>query len=469
MWDFNEALRDKAREIGYGRAMGMEQVSRKDLVDLAERLLGENSRLRADVERLSQRVAELEAELTTREPASPRPPGWVKPNKPARPKKKGERKKRAHGFARKRTVAPDRVVEHAVDRCPDCGCALFGGTIVRHREVIEIDLPPAVVTDHRLRKRVCPHCARSCVPTVDAADGVVGQRRVGANLLALIATLHEESRMPVEGIQQHLATIFGVRISVGAIADALRTVATRGTAQVEAIHEEIRQSPVVHADETGWREDGENRYAWLIATPTARYFAVGRRTTEKIDTILGKDFAGTLVTDFYAAYDHFPGEKQRCWAHLLRDVKDLRAQFPQDAEVALWAHQLRRLYRAARDRPPASARLRLAKRRRLEERVTRLCEPFVDQSVPQRLLCQRILKHLNELFTFVTDPRVPPTNNEAERAIRPVVTGRKVSGGTRSAQGSSDAMKRASLFRTWHARDLNPFTQVRSLLLAEHA
>lgn len=95
------------------------------------------------------------------------------------------------------------------------------------------------------------------------------------------------------------------------------------------------------------------------------------------------------------------------WAHFRRDVKDLVAQSTQDADLARWAQQLRHLYRAARDRPPASARLRLAKRRRLEERTTRRCELFVDTAVPQRLLCQRAYKYLSELDTFITDPRVP--------------------------------------------------------------
>ena len=133
-------------------------------------------------------------------------------------------------------------------------------TVKWRREVIEVVLSPAEVTDHVVVERVCPLCKKRCVPTLGVEDGIVGQHRFGPKLLALITTLHEEGRMPVRRIQAHLESVFGLRISVGAIEYALRTVATRGVAAIEAIRQQTRESPVVHADETGWREDGQNRY-----------------------------------------------------------------------------------------------------------------------------------------------------------------------------------------------------------------
>ena len=444
--------------------------SRAELYRLVERLVGErdelraeNARLRAEVERLADRVAELEAALATRGPGGPGAPGWVRANTPARPGKR--RKKRGMAFVRPRGVASARV-EHAVDACPGCGCALRGGSVKRHREVIEVELRPATVTDHVLVERVCPLCATRCVPTLGAADGVVGRRRFGPTLLALIATLHEVGRMPVRPIQAHLAAVFGVHVSLGALADALHTVAARGTGRVGVIRDEIRRSGVVHADETGWRENGQNRYVWVVSTPTARYFEVGRRTNDQIDGILGADFGGVLVTDFYSAYAHFAGEKQRCWAHVLREARDLAARHPDDGALASWVRQLGRTYTAARGSPGTTPRTRRAARRRLEERTTRLCQPAADADVPQRPLAARLLRHLHELFTFVADPAVPPTNNQAERDLRPVVIARKVWGGTRSDRGSADAARRFSLFATWRARGLNPFAECRALLLS---
>lgn len=422
--------------------------------------------LGAEVARLTARVEDLEAELASREPPPPRPPAWVKPNKPARAGEKAARRKRIVHFARQRSAVADQRVEHAVARCPGCSCTLAGGTVVRTREVIDIEVRPAVITEHALIERVCPGCGRTCVPALGPAAGVVGQHRFGPNLLALIGTWHEVGRLPVRVIQTFLRNFHRVHVSLGAIAGALHTLAARGAAPVAAIRDEIRASAVVHADETCWREDGHNGYIWQLSTPTACYFERGPRTNVQIDSILGREFAGVLVSDFYAAYNHFPGEKQRCWAHLLRDVRDLLAAHPADTGVQRWGRHLHRLFRATRDSPLSTAAERRHTRQRAEASLTRVCQPWVQADVPQRTLCQRIMTHLHELFTFVVQPDVPPTNNEAERTFRPLVIARKIWGGTRSAQGSTDAMRRASLVATWRKRHLNPFDQFRTLFLS---
>jgi transposase len=441
--------------------------SRTKLLDVIERQAAEIQRLAAEVARLRTRIAELEAASVGEGPeGTARPAAWVKPNTPTRSAAKKVRKKRSRNFARKRADQPTQQIVHGVERCVTCDCALSGGWVKRHREVIEITLPHVEIIDHVLLERACPLCGTSYVPTLGRAEGISGQHRLGPRLMAYITTLHEEGRLPIDVIQTHLATIWGLDLSSGAIEGVLHAVATRGATAVEALQAEIRASAVVHADETGWREDGQNRYVWLIATPTARYLEIGRRNSEHIDELLGKDFAGTLVTDFYSVYDHFPGEKQRCWAHLWRDVKDLLAQFPTDPVLARWARQLRRLYHAARDQPASTPTERTQRRLRLEDLIRRLCAPSVGTPAPQRTLCQRILKYSHELFTFVENALVPPTNNLAERTLRPYVIARKVWGGTRSEQGSTDAMRRASLVLTWRARGLNPFVEFQTLLLS---
>lgn len=438
--------------------MGQGEPSRADLYRVI-------AQLRAEVARLVARVEELEAELAGRGPPPPRPPAWVRPSKPARPGERQVRKKRAANFARRRAVA-DRQVEHAVATCPDCGCGLRGGTIKRRREVIDVELRPAVVTEHVLLERVCPVCDRACVPVLGPADGVVGRHRFGPNLLALIGTWREVGRLPARAIQAFLGICDRVHVSLGAVEGALHALAARGAAAVATLREQIRAAPVVHADETTWRQDGRNGYVWQLSTPTACYFERGPRTTEQIDRLLGREFAGVLVSDFYAAYHHFPGEKQRCWAHLLRDVREVLAAHPADAALRRWGRYLHRLFRATRDHPGTTPAERRRIRQRAEASLTRACQPWTQASVPQRTLCQRIMAHRHELFTFVVRPEVPPTNNAAERAFRPLVIARKVWGGTRSEQGSTDAMRRASLVATWRLRALNPFDQFRTLLLS---
>ena len=441
------------------------EPTRAELYRIIEALRAENAEMCAVNVRLTARIEELEAEVAAlRGVGGASGSGPARPSRPVRPPRKvGPRRKRPHAFVRPRGIATHQV-DHVVDVCPDCGCALRGGSVKRHREVIEIALPPATITDHRIVERVCPMCQKRCVPRLGGGDGVVGQHRFGPRLLAEIVTLHQVGRMTVRTIQEYLTTMYGVHVSLGAVENALRTVAAYGQTEVVAIRDRIRASPVVHADETSWPEDGSWRTLWVVSTPTDRYFEIGRRTSERIDAILSADFAGTLVSDFYAAYHHF-GLHQRCWAHILRELHDLCAAHPEDRVLGRWSRRVNHVYQAARAGPVGATPIQRRRlRRHLEQRLQTACLPVTTRDVPHRRLAARLVKFLSELFTFVTDPTVASTNNQAERDLRPSVIARKVSGGTRSPQGSETIASLATLYRTWRARDLNPFHQCLDLL-----
>ena len=136
-------------------------------------------------------------------------------------------------------------------------------------------------------------------------------------------------------------------LSLGAIGRVIRQVAQKVQPAVAEVLECIRASPVVHADETGWRQDGVNGYVWTFSTATERYFLRRGRGGEVVDEVLGESFPGILVSDFYVAYHHYPGLKQRCWAHLLRDIHKLKELYPEDPVLAKWALGVQRLYAKA--------------------------------------------------------------------------------------------------------------------------
>ena len=267
--------------------------------------------LQAVIERLQRRIAELEGQA--KPDGLPRMPG-LKPSSGRQPPAQQQpRKQRRHGFARPR-MTPTHRVEHVMENCPDCGAHLSGGWTQRTREVIELPVVPVQVTEHVYLARTCPACRRRCTPPA-VLDGVVlGQQRLGVNLLSLIATLREEGRLPIRSVQWYLDTVHQLRLSVGAIVSAIHQTAQRAQPAVAAILDRIRASPVVHADETGWREDGANGYVWTFSTPTERYFLRRGRGKAVVDEALGESFSGVLVSDFYAAYHHYDGPKQRCWA-----------------------------------------------------------------------------------------------------------------------------------------------------------
>jgi len=293
---------------------------------------------------------------------------------------------------------------------------------------------------------------------------VGGHRRFGHRLVSLLAVLRDEARLPLAVIQRLVRTLSGLELSVGAIVDNVAAVAERAQPVVAALDAQIRASPVVHVDETGWREAGRNGYVWTFSTPTIRLFRHGRRTKEMVSAVLGEAFAGVLVSDFYAAYTGYAGEHQYCWAHLLRDIHELTEQHPTDAALRGWATAVRAILTDAQAGATGTAHERWSVRRQTEADLGALCAPWLESTVTQTTLCRRIQTQLSHLFVFVTDPAVPATNNAAERSLRPLVVARKISGGTRSAEGTTTRLALASLFGTWRAQGRNPYDACVALL-----
>jgi hypothetical protein len=282
-------------------------------------------------------------------------------------------------------------------------------------------------------------------------------------------------RLPLRQIQARLLREYGLHLSEGGITGLLELAAARAGPAYAAIGQQVRASPVVHSDETGWRQDGIPGYIWSVSTPTARSFHYdASRKGEVADALLGDDFAGILVSDFYAAYDHLPGMKQRCWSHLWRGIMALEAEHPSDATLAAWIAGVRAIYQAAMgERPvgeegatPRAARRRQRRAERYEQQLLLLCPESMPSDRPEATLAKRIRRYSTELFTFVRELGVPATNNAAERALRPQVIARKISGGTRSARGSATRMVLASVMATAQLRGQEPTAVCQRLLLS---
>ena len=151
----------------------------------------------------------------------------------------------------------------------------------------------------------------------------------------------------------------------------------------------------------------------------------------------------------------------------MRDIHSLKETYPKDAALVRWAKGVKKLYAKARAWASAGGRPPSRRQLALEKRLLAWCRPYLeDPLAPHGKLCRRIERHIKELFVFVTHPQVPPDNNGAERSLRPLVISRKISGGTRSEQGTDSKMVLSSLFGTWRARGLDPLLECRSLLIS---
>jgi len=440
-------------------------ASREELVQLIGQLLSQ-------IESLEARIAELEGQQKPPPDAlgEQAPPIWVKANRPER--SRSERKKRAHGFARRREE-PTHRVEHALAFCPHCQVPLLGGRVCGRRQVITLPRLRARVTEHVVLERTCPQCQRRWAPRPNWSAIAVGRQRVGVSVQSEVSVLREGCRLPFGVVQRYLEERYGLHLSVGALVALVRGVAVRGQRAYAQLGQEIRASSVVHGDETGWRENGRNGYLWSFSTPKVRYLLYRpSRGGAVVEEVLGEEFDGVLVSDFYGAYNVYQGPHQRCWVHLLRAMHQLKERYPQDLALAQWVQGVREVYdRAQAYHGPdpgllgvVQQSLRVKQQREYEQELWALCQPHVKTQAPMSVLCQRVQRFLPELFTFVAQPQVTADNNAAERSLRPPVVSRKVSGGTRSPQGSESKSVLASLFGTWRLQGRNPYQALRHTL-----
>ncbi|HET6261578.1 MAG TPA: IS66 family transposase [Chloroflexia bacterium] len=439
-------------------------------------LLTENASLRATIASLvaelraaNELTAQLQARILELEQGPPTPPSFVKPNKPAPPADRPPRRKRApqHNNAR-RLQLPTQVRQVALANCPDCSYRLYGASIARKRQLLDLPPPqPVEVIEYQLIKRYCPACAKWHEPKLSLPGLLVGQSRFSGRIMALVAWLRTSLRLPLRQIQQYLAQMHQLSISVGEISAMLARVAEQGAGAAAALKECIRQSKVIYMDETGWRESGQNGYVWVMSNGAGeRYFEYHHsRAGAVARSMSGTHYKGTLCSDFYAAYNEHACRHQRCWAHLLRDLAALEEQVgPSNAEIVEWIKEVVGLYKLGQEldgrSPPPSQQQREVLAVQLRARAHELGLKWATETGhAAQALCKRLLRHEGELFEFVRQAEVGATNNEAERAIRPLAVARKISGGSRSAEGSKTRMRLQSLFSSWHGRGLNPLEE----------
>ena len=439
-----------------------------------EHLRTENAELRLQAAQLQEQLAAALARIAELE-QPPDPPPFVKPNRQQSTEPKPKRKKRAaHHNHGRRCEPPTRTQTHALDRCPDCNRQLSGDSIDYRRQVIELPPPvPVEIIEHHVIKRWCAHCHSWRSPQLDLSGQVFGQGRIGTRIASLVAFLALVLRLPMRRIQAYLRLVHQLTISTGEVVELLHAVRRALQSQVDALKKQARASPILHADETCWRENGQNGYIWAFSTPgeeAVRYYEYDHsRGQAVVKRILGGKFTGHLVSDFYCGYNEYAGKHQRCWVHLLRDLHALKEAQADDSVVVGWAQAVRALYDEAQTwlhEPPTPSQE--ARELRYVELVARAHVLGLEYAREKKHACQalakRLLRHEDELFQFVLIAGLSADNNLAERSIRPLVVIRKISGGSRSTEGTKTRMALASLFETWQARGLNPLEECHRLL-----
>lgn len=281
-------------------------------------------------------------------------------------------------------------------------------------------------------------------------------RLLGPRLVAVVVLLSVRYRLSRAKVRELFAELFGVQVSTGLIDHTLRE-AGRAVAPLEsALVTEIEQAVLVHADETSWREAGQALWLWVFVTAQTVLYQIGYRTKEIIANVLSGTFQGALMTDGYGVYRAFPN-RLRCWAHLLRKLVGLAESTEQ--RVAALGQTLHRAFSALQEAIYAARWSGDPPRSLADEHATAIAtlrhtleRHEHDPHHILRAVVREFLSDWDVILRPVSDPSLPLTNNEAERALRHYVIARRISHGTRSELGSRAYALLASVIETCRRR-----------------
>ncbi len=392
-------------------------------------------------------------------------PTYQKPTTQHHRKKPG-RKKGHLGICRKQPDHVDRTEIHRAQHCPDCGSPLTACTSVRDRYIE--DIPEGIkvqVICHRIHRDFCPRCRKMVEPKVPDA---LPNATIGNRLLVLSAWLHFSLGNTISQILSVFNFHLQFQLSSGGLVQMGYRLADILEAWYDEIAQEIVQSAVLFGDETGWRLDGKTGWLWCFTSRSATLFSIERsRAGPVVLKFITEQFGGVLISDFWGAYNILTCIKQKCLVHLLRDLERVEQYKDTGQDWAAFAKKLRRLIRDAirlRKRLETLDPTTYARRcQQIDKRLELLiAKAWVNKEV--RRLIKRLLRHQQELFTFLSDPEVPFENNFAERMIRQAVIMRKNSYCNRSQRGAHTQAILMSVFTTLKQRGLNPMQTVEQAL-----
>jgi transposase len=425
-----------------------------------------------EIDQLSEEIKRLKAKLRYQErkeregffgsstPSSKMP---LKPNTPQEKEKKKPGARPGHkGFGRKRFDAcgADRVldVEAGIgDVCPDCGGPLADkGT--EERMVIESRPVKAQRLLYRLRKKHCPCCRRSFRAR---APAVLPKSLFGNQLIATAATMHYLHGIPMGRICEQIG------IDPGSLVEIFHHLGRLFSQVPQRLIEQYRQSPVKHADETGWRTNGKNGYAWLFATEKISVFQFRNTRSARVPrAVFGTNaLPGVLVVDRYAGYSKTPCAIQYCYSHLLREIQDLEKEFPDVSEVKAFVSTVAPLLSLAmnlRGQPISDA----AFSHRAAELKAQILDAMNQPAQHAGIQHIQDIFRINQkrLYHWAEDRKIPAENNLAERNLRPTVIARKVSFGSQSDAGAHTRGLLMSALHTLKKQGFDVNSQLKCIL-----
>jgi len=454
--------REEAKALVYGNP--------EAAIDLIVELAGAVPSLQAKVSALERRVALLtrDSSNSSKPPSSDGPA--AKPQ--ARPPKKSRKRKRGGQpghRGKNRDLIPvdevdlvDEIVPVACERCHRPLAAPGNpeeGKYFRY-QVVDIPETKPLVTEYRLRCIRCECGAETWAELPHNARSGFGPR-----LTAFAAYLTAVHRVTRRGLVDIFKTIFGIDISLGSVCNLHEEVSRALEPSYEEIKKALPQQKVVNVDETGWRSTGRAMWLWIFVAPSLAFFTLfPSRGAQVLKGVLGDTFGGILCSDRFSAYGSYhKGLRQVCWAHIIREMKGIRhaCRSPDAVKFSRWmlseVGRMFALFNAFRSEHLDRKTLVL-KSVPLRARMSNCLQMYELSKDPDvARMARGVLKYWDCLFTFLDHEGVQPTNNVAERGIRPAVQWRKICFGNQSHDGELLTARLLTVTRTCLLQRKSPF------------
>ena len=380
-------------------------------------------------------------------------PSFIKKDVKEEPEKSGQ--KEGHvGYSRHIPERIDEIKEHKLDKCPICGEPVSDTQEIRERVVEDIEQPKTKNTKHLIHRCFCKKCNRIVEPQIDEA---LPNARFGLRLMMLVLILKLDSRIPSNKIISLLSSVFGINISDGEIYGILKQLSEALGDYYNELMIKIKEALAKHIDETSWRINGKNYWLWIFINKEIALYVVRKKRSSKVPIdILGNQEGKTIIDDRFSAYNELAkvsGCKQQiCWAHLLRNSKDLAEHHPE----AKYIHKrMKYIYRKAKSGE---------KKEKLLHWIDLIGSREYTSHEVFKLVKAIYRKHYDDLFRFVDNPEIDSTNNRAERGLRHAVVIRKISNGSRSENGAETTAKLLSVLQTMKIQTGNPYQGLLNLL-----
>ena len=451
-WVDSFVLKTMSNESGSGKGYPSQDRSlkktKREVKQLEKSLHKEtkkNEKLQKENDRLKKENEKLKKELG----AKRKTPKWAKANKSDAAKRAAKKKGPKHGHTphpRRKPKQIDFEVKLAPKNCPHCE----GDLPEPHKwhSHIQVELP-AFLKPFVTRFKIGWCYCRKCKKEVSTKQRVLNSK-YGARLHALVVYWKFNLGLTLGKIQKSLNDQYGLKLSTGQISELIARSGREFNDYYDAIGTSLRDQSFLHADESGWRVDGNNAWLWSYSNPDLTYYDINQsRGSRVVEEILGQSYGGVLVSDFYAAYNAIDSKKQKCWTHLLRELRELKEKFPKNTEIQYFSSRLKAFFARGNQ-----LKIDFDQGQDIDRRLKRLESETQNWAFKKhrhaelKRVAKRMVKFRDQLYTFVKSPGVDATNNLAEREQRPAVLLRKISYGNRSSDGAKHQAILMSSIRT---------------------